>query len=335
MLQGSFNLLRKQCSKLMKRQLFWILAFFHLLVLLLMSKDTIGTEHINTQTTNVPEIKGNVSTITYTDVSMPTIPKAAFKKLSECKTLVLINTKTIRIDVDAWLGLNNLESLSIEGSYIRTLDTEMFNHMKSLTRLKVTTIRSNIPWYFPRDSEPLKPGIFRGLDSLYSLWLSLPNLKEDTIRSKDHSIWQDLTDTLTELILPGNDFRKLYDYMFIQYPNVEKLSFHDNRITTISSKALNGLELLREIDLSQNRINELDSNTFQSLTFLCEINLAKNRIEFLADHLFKGLKQLRILKLSNNHLKIIGCNVFDPMDFTSTGGHPGKIRFLWIIYGFL
>ena len=83
---------------------------------------------------------------------------------------------------------------------------------------------------------------------------------------------------------------------------------------------------MREIDLSQNRINELDHNTFQSLTFLSKINLDKNRMEHLADNLFKDLKQLRILKINDNHLQTIDCKVFDPMDFMSNGGHPGKMK---------
>ena len=317
MLQGSFNLLRKQCSTLMKKQLFFILLFFLFLVLLLMSKDTIGTEYITTQPRNMSEIKA----LTFTDMSMATLPKAAFKKLSECKTLVFINTKTIQIDSDAWLGLSNLESMSIEENSMITLDADMFNHLKFLTRLKVTT--TPVEYFF--DSTPIKSAAFRGLDSLKSLWLTLPNLNQYTFRSMKHDVWVDIADTLTELMLPRNDFRELYDYMFIQFSKLEKLSFQNNSITTISSKALNGLELLIEIDLSQNRINELDHNTFQSLAFLRKIHLDENRMEHLDDNLFKGLKQLKKLKLNNNRLKTIKCNVFDPMDFMSTGGHPGKI----------
>ena len=89
-----------------------------------MSKDTVGTEHTNTQSSNVSEIK----VLTFTDMSMAIIPREAFEKLSECKTLVFINTKTIQIDADAWLGLSNLESLSIEGSSIRTLHGDTFNY---------------------------------------------------------------------------------------------------------------------------------------------------------------------------------------------------------------
>ena len=220
-----------------------------------MSKDTIGTEYITTQPTKVSEIKENVSTVTFANMSMATIPKAAFETLSECKILAFINTKTTQIDPHAWLGLSNLESLSIEESSMITLDADMFAHLKSLTRLKVTITRIHVLSYFPREGTLIKPSAFRGLDSLNSLWLSLPNLSELTLRSMDQDIWKDITDTLTELMLPGNDFRELYDYMFIQFQKLEKLGFHANRIMTVSSKAFNGLELLREIDLSQNRIN--------------------------------------------------------------------------------
>ena len=220
---------------------------FNCLGLFLISKETIGTEYLNTQPVNLSE------TIVFADMSMAIIPKAAFEKLSGCITLVLINTKTIQINADAWLGLNNLESLSIEEGSMITLEADMFNHLKSLTRLKVTTRRIE---NFSVGSAPIKSAAFRGLLSLNSLWLTLPNLNELTFQTMDYEVWIDIVGTLTGLILPENDFRELYDHMLIQFPKLKKLSFRSNRIRTVSSKALNGLELLREIDLSQNRINE-------------------------------------------------------------------------------
>ena len=196
----------------------------------------------------------------------------------------------------------------------------MFNHLKSLTRLKVTTSRIE---NFSIGSAPIKSAAFRGLDSLKRLWLSLPNLNEHTFRNINNNTRGDISDTLTELMLCENDFTEVYDHMFIQFLKLQKLSFRSNRIRIISSKALNGLELWREIDLSQNRINELDHNTFQSLTYLSKINMGKNRMEYLADYLFKGLKLLKKLKLNKNRLKTMGCNVFDPTDFINIGGHPG------------
>ena len=291
-----------------------------ILVLLLMPKKTIGTEYSSTRAANPSE------TVKFADMSMPIILKGTFEKLSECKKLLFYSTKTIQVDPDAWLGLKNLESLSIEESFIITLEANMFNHLKSLTKLKVTTTHADIPLKFPKDQSPLNPANFRGLHSLNSLWLSLPNLNEHTIKSMDLDIWQDITGTLTKLMLPGNDFAELYDNMFIQFRKLEKLGLQGNRITTVSSKTLSGLNLLREIDLSQNRINELDPNTFKFLTYLNDINMDKNKMEHLPDYLFKGLKQLRSLKLSNNRLRMISCNVFDSMDFSSTGGHPGKTK---------
>ena len=290
----------------------------------MMSISFVRSKYIYTEPTD-NRFMAHASIVKFANMSMATIPKAAFENLIRCKTLVFTNTKTIQIDPEAWLGLSHLQHLLIEESSMITLDADMFRHLKSLTRLKVTSAPTE---YFSFDSTPLKPAAFRSLDSLKYLWLSMPNLNEHTIRSMDHEIWKDIADTLTELRLSGNNFRKLYDDMFIQFSKLEKLSFHNNRITMISSKALNGLELLKEVDLSQNRINELTYNTFQSLTFLSEINLSENEIEHLADNLFKGLKHLIILKLNNNRLWTIECNVFDPMDFNNTGGHPGKIIFL-------
>ena len=208
---------------------------------------------------------------------------------------------------------------------MRTLDTDMFPHLKSLTTLKITTIYTDELSYYPMDNIPVKRAAFRGLNSLNSLWLSSPNLNELTFRSMKHDVWVHIADTLTELMLPENNFTKLYDDMFIGLPGIKKLSFRNNGIVDISSRALNGLVNIKEIDLANNKINEIAYNTFQTLQSLSEINLSENNIERLYDNLFKGLEELRILKLSNNRLETIGCDVFDPKDFTSTGGHPGRI----------
>ena len=294
------------------------------MVLLMMSKGIVGRKYIYTHPTNLSEINEDASTITFANFSMIKIPTSAFRHLSECKALTFINTKTIQVYPDAWIGLSKLESLSVEKSSITALDNNMFAHLKSLIRLKVTTIHSVELPYLPRGSIPVKSAAFRGLDSLNYLWLSLPNLNERTFRNINNDTWGDISDTLTELMLCENDFTEIYDHLFIQFPKLQKLSFQSNRIRTVSSKALNGLELLREIDLSQNRIKDIPNDMFQNLASLSEIiNLSGNEIERLADDTFMGLKQLRVLKLNNNRLQTLGCNVFNPMDFIITGGHPG------------
>ena len=291
-----------------------------------MPKEIAGSEYICGQPTNFSEIKEDASYVTFANYSLPTIPKKALEHLSQCKTLVFINTGTTLIARNAWLGLNNLESLSIEGSSMRTLDTDMFAHLKSLTTLKVTTIITGKLSHHPMSNIPVIRGAFRGLDSLKSLWLTLPNLNELTFRSMNHDVWVDIADTVTDLMLSDNSFTELYENMFIELPGIKKLSFRNNGIVAIFPRALNGLVTLREIDLAKNKINEIVYNAFQTLPSLSEINLSENNIERLHDYLFRGLKDLGILKLNNNRLKTIGCAVFDPMDFLKTGGHPGKIK---------
>ena len=153
----------------------------------------------------------------------------------------------------------------------------------------------------------------------------MSNLNEHTFRNMGRKVWADISDTLSEILLPGNDFTILFKHMFFQFPNLEKLSFQRNRITTVSPGAFHGLKLLKEIDLSKNKVNEIAHDTFRRLPSVSEINLSENTIEHLAYKLLRGLKKLRVIKLSYNRLKTFDCDVFDPMDFASTGGHPGKL----------
>ena len=130
-----------------------------------MLKGVVATEHILTEATNLSEITPNASTVIFANFSFDTIPKAVFTDIPECKTLVFFNTKTKKIDQDAWLGLKNLESLSIEESFMTTIDSDVFAHLKVLTTLKITTISTDDLLYFPKDIIPVKPAAFRGLDS--------------------------------------------------------------------------------------------------------------------------------------------------------------------------
>ena len=137
-----------------------------LALLLMLSKAVSGTEYVFTQPMNLSQMNEDASAVIFTNFSMIAIPKAAFWHLIQCKTLTFMNTGTIQIDPDAWLGLSKLESLSMEKSLLTALDKDVFAHLKSLTRLKVTTIRNAEPQDISRDSVPLNPTTFRGLYSL-------------------------------------------------------------------------------------------------------------------------------------------------------------------------
>ena len=232
------------------------------MTLLLTMKGVIGVEYINTEATNLSEITPKASTVIFAHFSFNTIPKAAFTHIPECKTLVFFNTKTKKIDQDAWRGLNNLESLSIEESFMKTIDSDVFAHLKVLSALKLTTISTGEFSYFSADSIPVKTAAFRGLDSLSSLWLSMSNLNEHTFRNMGRKVWADISDTLSELLLPGNDFTNLFRHMLLKFSNLKKLSFRSNRITIVFPGAFHGLKLLKEIDLAKNKINEIAHNTF-------------------------------------------------------------------------
>ena len=173
----------------------------------MMSEEIMGKEYTYLQPTNLWEINEDASAVTIANFSMVNISTSAFMHLSECKTLTFINTDTIHIDPDAWLGLSKLESLSIEKSYMIVLDTDMFAHLKSLTMLKVTTVHSSELQDSPQDGIIVKQANFRSLDSLSKIWLTLPDLNEITFRSMNNDVWPDIGDTLSELILPDNNFK--------------------------------------------------------------------------------------------------------------------------------
>lgn len=246
-----------------------------------------------------------------------------------------------------WLfGLNSLKTLNMSFNSISSIESGSFDHLVSLTYLDLSN-----NCFYKIDSEP-----FVKLSSLESLLLN-DNLLADinpkaftnqqkliNLNLGKNQIWTELSSILFQnlsrlefLDLSNNNLFKIDSKQFEGSPRLRGLNMANNNLTTMNS-SLDGLERLKELDLSGNKIKIESSNplmisnsVMNNLSVLSlsynEINLERLIEEYNFDQLeslylakvnlslsIKAIGQLRIkslkyLDVSSNHfgsLNIVG-----------------------------
>ena len=78
---------------------------------------------------------------------------------------------------------------------------------------------------------------------------------------------------------------------------------NNNKISQVHDGALNGLNELKTLDLSENNIVALPARLFLSTPELQQLKLDNNRLSVISSRLFHPLKKLIVMDLSGNLLK--------------------------------
>lgn len=123
---------------------------------------------------------------------------------------------------------------------------------------------------------------------------------------------KDLSSELQVIDLSNNFIPKLYEaeFMNANLQNLHKLFVRNNSIEEVHARALQGLHILIELDLSHNSIRHLQPGTFAGLVKLRTVILNNNRIDRLEDRLFESLEHLHKIEFKNNQIHRVGLNVF-------------------------
>uniref|UniRef100_A0A8C0G603 Leucine rich repeat containing 26 n=1 Tax=Chelonoidis abingdonii TaxID=106734 RepID=A0A8C0G603_CHEAB len=103
-------------------------------------------------------------------------------------------------------------------------------------------------------------------------------------------------------VLKARTFRSLHV--------LQNLSLRSNVLVSIHSQALAGLEVLRELDLSNNYLTVLTAETFLPLSGLVTLNVGANKLGQLPPEVLKALPCLQELFLHSNALRSLHANVF-------------------------
>ncbi|XP_053821492.1 uncharacterized protein LOC128800395 isoform X4 [Vidua chalybeata] len=142
---------------------------------------------------------------------------------------------------------------------------------------------------------------------------------------------------LAVLDFTGNSIAAVGKQAWKDYPWTETLVLRDNKLRAVKSHSLEGLFLLKHLDLSCNEILSIEERAFEPLPFLKFLNLSGNgltRIRSGAFQAWHGMQFLQELILSHNPLAVIADAAFfklpsvSSLDLSATQVTPQSLLLL-------
>jgi len=225
-----------------------------------------------------------------------------FGSLPSLRDLTIDFCKIRIVPSRAFIGLNGLESLKIQGhnsewsgSMTMQVQTDTF---KNLENLSVLDLADNNLWGLPA-------GSFCHTPNLKTLNLSRNNLVEVSEIglaevSKANGGCQLLH--LKEIDLSFNQISSLQEDDLNLVPGLTSLNLRGNRVSVLSDNAFSTLWSLSSIDLSDNDLAALPPTIFQQSSHLQKLFLQNNSLSLISPNIFNGLENLLLLNLSRNSL---------------------------------
>ena len=115
----------------------------------------------------------------------------------------------------------------------------------------------------------------------------------------------------TDLLLNGNNLKRIQPYQFFGRFNLITVDLSHNQIGFIEEKSFHGLTRLTTLKLSNNELQILLGFEFRDVLELETLLLDNNRIQFISNATFSYLTRLTHLDLKNNHLRhLLEYNMF-------------------------
>uniref|UniRef100_A0A1B0CYU3 Uncharacterized protein n=1 Tax=Phlebotomus papatasi TaxID=29031 RepID=A0A1B0CYU3_PHLPP len=251
--------------------------------------------------------------------------------LPRLKFLDLSHNKLEVIPFGALRGHGTLEQLYLDNNMIRMIDRDAFMAMPGLRelRLKNNSLSDILPmpfWNLPglkgldlseNHFQRIEPQLLMGLPSLRRLDVSrntlidinpsafmrtpmletvdlsgngISALHPATLRNLDRLFEIDVSDNHLQEMVPGLPMA------------VERITVHNNKITSLSQGQTLHLPNVRMLDLSGNMLQRLPRGTFQQMPQLRSLNMAQNGILGLDDDSLAGLMRLEVLDLRDNRI---------------------------------
>ncbi|XP_065162337.1 chaoptin-like isoform X2 [Atheta coriaria] len=213
------------------------------------------------------------------------------------RSLILGNNHITSLKPQIFAELNQLKELSLSFNPLRHIDVEAFYGLENLESLEMS---------FGIDIDELPYEIFRPLSNLQ--WLSIDNnnfysLPEDAF---------DYLPELKYINLESNKLNTIPEKLFKSkiHSNLKDARFSNNEISTLHSNTFNALTSLETILLATNRIKGIQKNCFNDLPNLQKLILADNLISRISTHAFANLPNLHKLELENNLLSAFSFKMF-------------------------
>ncbi len=142
--------------------------------------------------------------------------------------------------------------------------------------------------------------------------LLLPNNKLSEETTTANSLFG--LSKLKYLYLQANEFTRLPNLFHVNVPELERLDFSKNRITTIEWSSFNSLHSLKFLHLQNNEISVLTDKHFWVLKNLEYLELMENRLTTLSNGLFSDLGKLVHLNVNWNNISEIQKDAFSGLN---------------------
>ena len=210
------------------------------------------------------------------------------------QALTLSDNNIVKIEVNAFQSLINLEYLDLHKNELRELDADLFLH---LSLLKELYLDSNM-------LQRLPPNIFHTLTSLRYL-----NLDKNDLKELDADLFLPLS-LLKDLWLNYNILQRLPSNIFQNLTNLQYLFLNKNELGELDTDMFLHLSMLKLLLLGNNKLKRLPPNIFHKLTSLESLYLHNNELRELDADLFLHLRLLKVLNLDGNMLQRLPQNIF-------------------------
>lgn len=142
---------------------------------------------------------------------------------------------------------------------------------------------------------------------------TVENIKIEAARGNrtfSSEIFGNLSLTLKNLILSGNNIEMLSESLFIDFTNLKYLSLTDNKLKELHQNIFANTTNLITLEIANNFLESLPEKVFQNLHKLEKLYLSSNKLKELPDNIFKNLVNLKALDLYDNHLMQLPEGVF-------------------------
>lgn len=205
------------------------------------------------------------------------------------RSLILASNRITSLKSQTFNDLHFLKELSLSFNPLRYLDPDAFVGLEDLESLEMS---------FSLDRDSLPYEIFRPLNGLK--WLSLDNnnfnsVPEQSLDYLSELIYLNLESNKIEFI-PVNFFKPSI------HTKLKDVRLSNNELTSVHSDTFKSLSSLDTVLLSNNRIKNIQTDSFNDLSNLSKIILSDNLLSHISPRTFANLPSLTKLDLQNNLL---------------------------------
>lgn len=224
------------------------------------------------------------------------LPRSLFHRLEQLLILDLSRNQLTSHHADngTFAGLIRLIILNLSHNALTRIDSLTF---KELYFLQILDLRNNSIGYIEENA-------FEPLYNLHTL-----NLAENRLHTLGDRLFNGLK-VLSKLTLNNNLISVVEPKVFVNCSDLKELDLSSNQLTEVP-EALQGLAVLKTLDLGENQISHFRAGAFKNLNQLTGLRLIDNQIENVTKGMFESLPHLSVLNLAKNRIQLIERGSFD------------------------